>query len=906
MDVLRWMVAGCLAVVCSLPAQTPAPGSVGLTVKNSGAGSTTQWLAPQAGKLLGFDTQGALRVVPAVGAVSWGDLEGTLSAQTDLWTVLQAKAGVESPVFTGVPQSDVWQVVSGSWVTTYGSDGVVARYDDGEGVTLDWQLVMPEPAVSGAVHMELPQVSGTLLTDGAVYGDPAWLGSLSWSKLTGVPTTFNPAAHGHLIGEVSGLQTALDSKLGVSAAGDMYQPLNAGLSQMAGVEAQKGALIAGGVSGWSLLEMGEVGQVLLVDGTAAAGMRWAEPPGNMRMSVYDPRGLQHVSGASREGVLGGVLNLDAGELSSNMLAGAGGSVLLQGGQPASLDAESGVGGGDGGTLDMRGEDAPDGANSGRPAGSLSTRGTGKLELGYVGVRTTVEGRAEADWTLKLPPGPGTTGQLLMTDGAGNADWANAPETGAKPVGTGTELQYRVDADTLGGLGGSAVDGANLSLGGALTLPGPVTVTGGGNALTVTGNLDFTTAASYPYVALNFPWVNKGSMHKDFEWVWTPIDNYMNPSADAGLTRGGPGVVKVTNGAGGYGNGSMAKVLLGQGAHSLGSAGDAGEGHEVSIADRSGILPVVADADGKVALNGEVTGTLPVSSGGTGAVNAAAARTNLGLGIGADVQAYDADLADLADGSLTGSKVGSGISAANVTTGTLPAARLPGLSGDVTMSAGSATTTLSSTGVAAGTYSLATVTVDAKGRVTSASSGTANAPVQVDVFDGALLADDQTVTTTWTKPAGAKVIEVMMIGGGGAGGSGRQGGGSSVRCGGGGGAGGATVFIQLAPSSLISPIEVSYGGRRSGAASVTSAGNSGFAGSAGIDAKFGNYKASGGNGGNGGTAALASSVGGGSMVGSCLSFCVSYDNLAGGNGGTSALTTLASGNGLTPTGGGGII
>lgn len=366
------------------------------------------------------------------------------------------------------------------------------------------------------------------------------------------------------------------------------------------------------------------------------------------------------------------------------------------------------------------------------------------------------------------------------------------------------------------------------------------------------------------------------------------------------------MVKVTNGAGGYGNGSMAKVLLGQGAHSLGSAGDAGEGHEVSIADRSGILPVVADADGKVALNGEVTGTLPVSSGGTGAVNAAAARTNLGLGIGADVQAYDADLADLADGSLTGSKVGSGISAANVTTGTLPAARLPGLSGDVTMSAGSATTTLSSTGVAAGTYSLATVTVDAKGRVTSASSGTANAPVQVDVFDGALLADDQTVTTTWTKPAGAKVIEVMMIGGGGAGGSGRQGGGSSVRCGGGGGAGGATVFIQLAPSSLISPIEVSYGGRRSGAASVTSAGNSGFAGSAGIDAKFGNYKASGGNGGNGGTAALASSVGGGSMVGSCLSFCVSYDNLAGGNGGTSALTTLASGNGLTPTGGGGII
>ena len=40
----------------------------------------------------------------------------------------------------------------------------------------------------------------------------------------------------------------------------------------------------------------------------------------------------------------------------------------------------------------------------------------------------------------------------------------------------------------------------------------------------------------------------------------------------------------------------------------------------------------------------------------------------GAAVGTDVQAYDADLDDLADGSLTGSKVGSGISASNITTG----------------------------------------------------------------------------------------------------------------------------------------------------------------------------------------------------------------------------------------------
>ena len=47
------------------------------------------------------------------------------------------------------------------------------------------------------------------------------------------------------------------------------------------------------------------------------------------------------------------------------------------------------------------------------------------------------------------------------------------------------------------------------------------------------------------------------------------------------------------------------------------------------------------------------------------VDAGTARTTLGA------QQADADLDDLADGSLTGSKVGTGINAANVTTGTLP-------------------------------------------------------------------------------------------------------------------------------------------------------------------------------------------------------------------------------------------
>ena len=77
-------------------------------------------------------------------------------------------------------------------------------------------------------------------------------------------------------------------------------------------------------------------------------------------------------------------------------------------------------------------------------------------------------------------------------------------------------------------------------------------------------------------------------------------------------------------------------------------------------------------------NGVLTADAPVLGGGGSdlvSTSASAFRSAIGMEIGVDIQAWDADLADLADGELSGSKVGTGIDAANISTGTLDVARL---------------------------------------------------------------------------------------------------------------------------------------------------------------------------------------------------------------------------------------
>jgi hypothetical protein len=88
------------------------------------------------------------------------------------------------------------------------------------------------------------------------------------------------------------------------------------------------------------------------------------------------------------------------------------------------------------------------------------------------------------------------------------------------------------------------------------------------------------------------------------------------------------------------------------------------------------------------------------------------------------------------------------SAADLSTGTLPAGRFPALTGDITTTAGALGTTLATSGVTAGSYTLPTVTFDAKGRATAASSATTTGTGSV------VLAASPALTGTPTAPTPA--------------------------------------------------------------------------------------------------------------------------------------------------------
>ena len=252
----------------------------------------------------------------------------------------------------------------------------------------------------------------------------------------------------------------------------------------------------------------------------------------------------------------------------------------------------------------------------------------------------------ADRTITLPDATGTVA-LTADKLSAFAATSSSELAGVISDETGTGALVFANTPTLVTPNIGVATGTSLTLSGDLTVNGTTTTI---NSTTVTvddKNLELGSSASPTDAGADGGGITlKGTTDKTFNWVdatdaWTSSEN-MNLLTGKSLLIAGTSVLNATT----LGSGVTASSLTSVG----------------TIA--TGIWNGTAIA---------------IANGGTGATDAGAARTALGLAIGTDVQAYNATLASVAGGTYSGddSITTVGIIAAGTWNGTVVAGQYGG-------------------------------------------------------------------------------------------------------------------------------------------------------------------------------------------------------------------------------------